>query len=169
MDFDWSYVVRPSGTSVRSEELLRFEEALGFDLPDDYRNFLLTFNGGEVVVEHDIWVPEVPFELGVDHFSPFTAPSPFLGVVEARDLQVRHRLCLRQALSIGDDGGTGEYYLVLAGEKRGAVFFTWLDDRPRLSPSDWETWEVRIPSDMVEISPTFDTLGQSILDGRRTC
>jgi hypothetical protein len=32
-----------------------------------------------------------------------------------------------------------------------------------LAPEEWETWEARIPSAMVEISPTFDDLGALIL------
>lgn len=166
MSFDWSYIVKANKTSIRSEDLQRFEQSLGFEFPEDYRDFLLRFNGGRVIIEHDIWVPGSPFELGVDYFTPLTAPNPFLGIIEARDLQERNRWCLRQALSIGHDGGTGDYYLVLAGEKEGAVFFIWLDDRPKLSPPDWDTWEVRIPPDMIEVSPTFDDLGQLILDSR---
>jgi len=83
-------------------------------------------------------------------------------ISEARDLQERNRLCLKQALSIGHDGGTGDYYLMLAGKKSGAIFFIWLDDRPILSPIDWEAAEVRIPPDMVQISSTLDDFGQLI-------
>jgi hypothetical protein len=164
MNFDWSRVVNPSGPSVRPEQLEEFEAVLGFDLPKDYRNFLLKFNGGKVVVDHDIEVRELPFELGVHYLLPLTASSPSMGVIETRDIQVRHRLCSRQVLEIADDMGTGCYYLVLAGENRGAVYFIWNEDRPMLSPADWDSWEVRIPSDMVEISSTFDALGQLILE-----
>jgi hypothetical protein len=167
MNIDWSCVIKPSGTLVSPEEIRQFEAGLGLDLPDDYRCFLEEFNGGRVIVEHYIRLPGVPFNLGVDSFWKLTAPSPFMGVAEARDLQVRNRWCLRQALAIGGDGGTGHYFILLAGERRGAVFFIWLDDRPLLSLSDWETWEVKIPEDMIEISRSFDDLRRLILDNRR--
>src|SRR5205809_5753121 len=100
MGFDWTCVVTTSGIRVHSEDLHRFEEAIGFDLPDDYRSFLLKFNGGEVIVDHDIRLPGIAFNIGVNYLFPLTAPSPFMGIIEARDIQVRHRLCLRQALEI---------------------------------------------------------------------
>src|SRR2546422_204645 len=117
MHFDWSRVLKPSGDPARSERLMEFEGRIGFDLPDDYRNFLLKFNGGRVVVEHDIRTPDIPFDLGVDYLFPLSAQSPALGIIQARDMQVSNRLCLRQGLATGHDGGTGDYYLILAGEK----------------------------------------------------
>ena len=166
MSFDWSQLVSPSVIGACSEDIQRFEEKLGFDLPDDYRHFLKEFNGGRVFVEHEICEANSALSLGVEYFLPLTAPRPSMGVIETRDVQVSHRLCLRQALEIADDLGTGCYYLVLAGERRGAVYFIWKDERPMLSPPEWEAWEVRIPSEMLEISPSFDALGQTLLDHR---
>ena len=163
MDFDWSTILTTSGSLVRSEDLRRFEDDIGFDLPDDYRNFLLRFNGGRVIVEHHLWAPELDSHLLVNYLSPLTSPSPFVGLVEARDIQLRYRMCMRQGIESGDNMGTGFYYLILAGEKRGAVFFIYKEDRPKLSQAEWENWEVRIPDDMVEVSPDFDSFGELIL------
>jgi len=167
MDFDWSTLVSRNAKSANNEDLQRFEAELGFELPEDYREFLLAFNGGRVFLDHDINLLQPPYDgLLVNYFLPLSAPSPFMGIIEVRDLQVRFRLCLRQALQIADDMGTGFYYLILAGEKRGAVYFIWKDGMPMLPQSDWEAWEAVIPSEMVELSPTFDALGQIILDHR---
>jgi hypothetical protein len=163
MDFDWSCLVSRNLTTVSSEDLQQFEGLLGYTLPDDYRNFLLQFNGGKVNVDHDIPLQGEYSNLYVNYFSPFPAPRPSIGIIEARDVQVRFRLCLRQAIEIADDMGTGFYYLILSGEKRGAVYFIWKDGMPMLSPSDWEASETVIPAEMVEVSPTFDALGQIIL------
>ena len=117
-------------------------------------------------IEHAICLRDFPYELGVNSVWELSAPSPSIGIVEARDLQTRNRLCLRQAIAIADDGGTGHYFLLLAGEKRGSVFFVYLDDRPLLSLEDWESLEISVPEEMVEVSSTFDELGKLILDSR---
>ena len=166
MNFNWSSVVKSNRARVSSEQIRLFEVSLGFGLPSDYRDFLEKFNGGRVFVEHDFRVRDVPFDLAVNSFLPLTAPSPFIGVVEARDLQVRNRLYLWQMLPIAHDGGTGEYLLVLDGKRRGAVFFIWVDNIVTVPLSDWGNSEVNIPDDMVEISPSFDALGELILAGR---
>lgn len=167
MSFDWSRIVQPSRTRSCAEDVQRFEEALGFPLPTDYREFLREFNGGTVILDHDIRVPEAGFGLRVAYFYPVAPPIGYMGIGEIRKLQALNRLCLRQAVSIGDDRGTGEYYLVLAGERSGTVLFIWLDDRPILTSSQWETSEINIPEDMVDVSPSFDDLGRLILDNRR--
>ena len=75
MGFDWASVIKPNRSSVNAQDLDGFEDVLGFALPDDYRDFLLRFNGGRVVVEHKFRVPEIPFDLGMEYFSPFKALS----------------------------------------------------------------------------------------------
>jgi hypothetical protein len=162
LEFDWSNIIRRNPQSISAKDLREFETNIGFDLPQDYRDFLLRFNGGQVLIDHEIRVVQSPFALGVNYFLPFTAPSPSMGIVETRDIQERHHLCLRQAIEVADDMGTGCYYLMLAGESRGAVYFVWRDERPILSNSDWENWEVIIPTEMFEVSPSFDTFGKFI-------
>jgi hypothetical protein len=146
---------------VAYQEIREFETALGFELPEDYRNFLKTINGGEVFIEHNI----IPYGFNVNALYRLSASNPFYGLDEARRIQVQNKLCLRQALIIGDDGGTGEYLLALDGKRKGAVFFIWLDDRPILTTSEWENDEVIIPEEMIEISSSFNYFGELILKG----
>jgi hypothetical protein len=167
VSFDWHKVIKPVGNPPSLAEVSRFEESIGLDLPDAYRDFLLKFNGGEVITDHDIRLPESPFIFGVWSFWPLTASSPGLGISEGRQMQLEENWCLRQAIAIADDGGTGYYYLILAGEKAGAIYFVWLDERPILSEEDWETWEVRIPEEMIEVSADFDSLGELILSSAK--
>jgi hypothetical protein len=161
---NWEKIIQPYGGAATDEEVKRFEDEIGFELPDDYRRFLLTFNGGKIIPEHDIWIPEISCDIGVNYLWPLTTPSPSLGIVEARHLQECNRFCVKQAMVIGDDGGTGFFYLVLAGEKKGATYFIWKDDVFTLPPHDWESWEIRIPDDFVEISPDFDSLEKMIIE-----
>ena len=133
MSFDWAQVIRPCLVKPTAAELDGFEEAIGFALPIDYRDFMLAFNGGTVLVEHDIHVPALSCEVFVSNFLPLTEERPSLGLVEARLMQEELRLCLRQALRIGGDMGTGFFYLLLAGDETGAVYYGFKDDIPEPS------------------------------------
>ncbi len=62
--------------------------------------------------------------------------------------------------------GTGFFYLILDGPEKGAVYFTYKDDRELLSEREWNAEEVIIPSTMVKIASSFTELGQSIWDSR---
>jgi hypothetical protein len=165
VNFDWSTIIKPTGIPVSSERLELFEGQLGCRLPQDYRAFILDYNGGKVTVDQGIQVPQLSCEVFVRNLLPLSKASPSLGVIEARDIQSRHRLCLRQALEIADDGGTGFFYLILQRPKRGAVYFVYKDDRPMLE-GDWYSSTVRIPECMAHVSPSFDALGEAVLGSR---
>lgn len=168
MAFDWSQVIKPSGAPATKGEIIQFEQELGFGLPDDYWEFLLEYNGGRVICEHEL----VPYGIEpgngveVSFLYQLSTASPGIGVRESRALQTCTRLCLRQATCIGDDMGTGFYYLLLDGPERGSIFFTYKDDREMLTEHAWGAVEMNIPSTMVKIASSFTDLGQSIWDGR---
>ena len=159
----WERLVHPSGAAVSATEIQEFEAELGFSLPEDYRNFLLTLNGGKVLVDHQLPVEGLFGAAFVHYLYPFSKPSPFLGIKEARKQQECSRLCLRQAIEIGDDMGTGSYFIILDGSQRGGVYFIYNDDRDSISKAQWEDVRVRIPKDMVLVAPDFDGLGEAIL------
>jgi hypothetical protein len=159
MTFDWSSLLHRTWLPASLGELMKFEAELGFLLPDDYRAFLLNQNGGKVCLDTEIQLQGIPFELSVEYFFPLHAQKPFMGVVELRDIQVKNRLCIRQALEVAADMGTGCYYLILAGPERGSVFFLWEDDKSTVAPESWDFEEPEMPSDMMKISDTFDELG----------
>jgi hypothetical protein len=159
----WERIVHPSGVTVSSIEVEQFEAELGFPLPEDYRNFILTLNGGKVSIDHDIPVEGLFGAAFVHYLYPFSKPSPFLGIKEARKQQECSRLCLRQAIEIGDDMGTGAYYIILDGPQRGAIYFIFNEARESLSQDQWDAPQVRIPRDMILVAPDFDSLGEAIL------
>ena len=80
-------------------------------------------------------------------------------------MQEELRLCLRQALRIGGDMGTGFFYLVLAGDETGAVYYSFKDDIPMLE-GDWYSRDVVIPECLVKVSASFNALGPMILVNR---
>lgn len=164
MNRNWARIVNPSGISITETELQNFEAELRFLLPSDYRNFLLKINGGAVTVDHDIPASGSYDGVYIHYLYPLTAGSPFLGVKEARKSQEISRLCLRQAVEIGDDMGSGVYYLILDGRERGAIYFIFGDERESLSAEDWERDEVRMPTGMIKVSQDFDSLADAIIE-----
>jgi hypothetical protein len=165
MVMDWSQVLTAHLGSPSESDIRSFERELGFRLPNDYVRFLRQFNGGKIIVDHEIPIRALDSDIFINYLMPFSAKSPFLGVLEARVIQVANRQCLRQALKIGDDMGTGFYYVILAGELSGAVFFIYKDDVPQRE-ADWFSDRVEIPTSMVQVAPDFDALGQLILTNR---
>lgn len=138
---------------------------LGFSLPDDYKTFLLSANGGKIVLEHDIYVPKLSCVVFVNCLYPLSVGSPSLGIKERRDVQVRHRQGLRQGLVIGDDMGTGCFFLILDGMERGAIYFSFKDDLP-MREADWYADKISIPDCMARISQTFSALGKAIASNK---
>jgi hypothetical protein len=159
----WERIAHPSGVAVTPIEIQQFEAELGFSLPEDYRNFVLTLNGGKVLVDHELLLEGLFGAAFVHYLYPFSKPSPFIGIKEARKQQECSRLCLRQAIEIGGDLGTGSYFIILDGSQRGAVYFIYNDDRDSISKAQWEDVRVRIPKDMVLVAPDFGSLGEAIL------
>ncbi len=160
--FNWSSILNPSGRKIDLSELRQFEAILGSILPDDYRAFLLALNGGHVFIDHEIHVPELSSDTFLNCLWPLTAESPSLGIKEAHDIQVKQRLGLRQAVRIGDDMGTGFFFLILDGNERGAVYFSFKDDLA-LREGDWYSTKVCIPRCLAKISQTFTQFGKKIL------
>ena len=163
MTSTWERILHSSGEEVTEKDVRQFEADIGFSLPADYRNFVLTLNGGKVLVDHELPVEGLFGAAFVHYLYPFSTPSPFLGIKEARKLQECSRFCLRQAIEIGGDLGTGSYFIILDGSQRGAVYFIYNDDRDSIPRAQWEDVRVRIPKDMVLVAPDFDSLGELIL------
>jgi len=142
--FDWSSILKPTGIALESQRLLTFEKDLGFKLPDDYKAFLEETNGGKVLVDHEIEIPQLDSISYVNCLWPLTKEQPSMGIIEGREIQVAHRQGLRQAIGIGDDCGTGFFFLILDGDDTGAVYFSFKDDLPWIE-GDWFSTAVRIP------------------------
>lgn len=159
----WQRVLRPSGAEVFERDVEQFEAELGFSLPEDYRNFMLSFNGGRVLVDHDIQIEGLFGGAFVHYLYPLSKPGFSPSIKQARKEQECSRFCLRQAIEIGNDMGPGAYYIILDGPQRGAVYFIFNEDRESLSDKQWNATRVRIPQDMILVAPDFDSLGEAIL------
>jgi hypothetical protein len=158
-------LLAPSLMPVSSGAIERFEAKLGFVLPTDYRVFLLDYNGGKIRFEHTIHLLKLASETFLNYLYPLSAPSPFLGITESRELQELNRVCLPQAIFIGDDMGTGFFFLILDGVERGSVYFAFKDDLP-IREADWYADGIKIPGCMEKISSSFREFGELILGAR---
>src|SRR3954471_14198795 len=99
MTSQWRNILKPSGLSITPAEILALEEEVGFQFPWDYRDFLSTFNGGRVFLEHKLFVDE-RFYIGLSFLDPVSQGLPGIGVKEGRQIQWQEMLCLRQAVTI---------------------------------------------------------------------
>jgi len=161
----WAGVLRPSGRECPIGLLQSFERDLGTSFPDDYRDFLITHNGGRVIVDHRIPLPEAGFDIQLCHLSPICVPSPGSGIIESRAHQVTDRSGVSRAIEIGDDGGTGFFMLSFRGIDRGSVYFAWKEDY-WASASFGLGDDIPLPEEFVLVSPSFAALAQLILRHR---
>ena len=170
MYFNWRKVVTPSGIPVSLNAIRGFEDEMGFRLPSDYVAFLVNINGGKVSLDHDIRLPQLMCSVYVEYLYPVSASAPFVGILEARRTQAAMRLCLSESIEIGGDGGTGFFFLLLDGPKRGTVHYIFKDDLACLGDSVWTGHATDTPAEMTPVSSCFDALGETIVrDARYAC
>ncbi len=166
---NWSSIISPRYPPASLEELAAFELDLGVTLPSDYREFLLTCNGGLVVIEHTLETSIDGYneQTGVSHLFPLTLPKASLssGVVEFRQRLRASRVGIEDALAIGDDGGTGFFFMMLSQPVFGQVYFAYKDVLQVNSP-DWQAGPASMPGYMGLVSWNFTELKRLIIETR---
>ncbi len=104
---------------LSEEDVSQFERELGIDLPDDYRQFLLTHNGGR---------PE-PEVFPVEGDPDASMVDWFLGIQEGAYEDLRNHLKVfrdrvpPELLPIARDPGDNLIYIAVLGPNRGRVNF----------------------------------------------
>jgi hypothetical protein len=116
------------GPKLSEAELVKFEEQIGFTLPESYRNFLLVYNGGEPS-PYFHKVPKWHFQQSlVVEFKGIDPCSEYVDLGEAIEL-LQDRLP-KGFIPIGGDPG-GNYVLIsLDGSTRGKIYFWDHEDEP---------------------------------------
>ncbi len=111
------------GHTVTEDDVRRFEQHIGHELPDDYRRFLLEVNGGRTAGTHCRFAVRRDarhFETILNALFSLDDPNT------SRDLatwQLYGEGHLPVGLEIGADDGASPIVLVLAGPHRGEVWF----------------------------------------------
>jgi hypothetical protein len=119
MTIDALISMKRSGPVISESDVRCFEQKLGCRLPEDYREFLLAFNGGRPSLE------QVAFSIGKGDTILHSFDS--LHDPEGDDIEeTRERLSSQippELLVIGYDGLGSSICLVIHGDKRGEVWF----------------------------------------------
>ena len=120
--------------ALDDEHLLRFEVALGVQLPEQYRQFLVAHNGARLDPDEVIFPGES---------EPFTFLEQLFGLHNGADSLDAVRANVEgyvpdDAIAFAEDHGGNLFCLGLRGNYRGRVFF-WHHEhsRPGVTRGDW--------------------------------
>lgn len=162
---NWLDIILPSNVFCDAQVLQKFECDIGCRLPSDYRDFLLKYNGGKITAEHNLQATICGYdeeELGLSYLLPLSKDTPLSGgVIQMRGFRSENKIGIERAIEIGDDGGTGFFFLMLAPRFFGQVYFCWKDVMQSNSP-DWASGIESIPDYMGLVSMSFAELGEKI-------
>ena len=117
-------------------QLDEFERDEGVQLPAEYREFLLTSNGGRP----DDNIVDVP---DLDE----VAVNDFFGLQPGEMYDLRGERAMYEGrippgtLPVADDPGGNLFLLSLAGDSKGAVYFWDHEEEPREEGTDWSDFE----------------------------
>lgn len=128
-------------TSPASEARVgALETNLGCRLPEDYRSFLLSYNGGRVSPAGFVFAERTgPYTDSLVH--------SLYSLYDGEDCSLEATLALLArrlptgVIPIGDDPGGNEICLVLAGDRRGQVWF-WDHEREPETQPDWSNMDL---------------------------
>lgn len=131
-------VMEKRGPIVDESRIARFETAIDRKLPADYREFLISVNGG--VPEDVLAVPTGKNATLLQVLYGLDASDRWMNIEKVlENLQLRDEgKYPPDALPIGNDGLGNKFVLAVGGERRGEVFFQALDVHPdRRLDTEW--------------------------------
>jgi hypothetical protein len=113
------------GIPASDEQLIQLEKELGFDLPPQYREFLLSNSGGGVDDENAWIVIEKngkSFRMKFEYFYSVMDPSYPSYELKQQYLDFQNRIP-KEMVAIGHDGFGNQILLGVSESQRGKVFF----------------------------------------------
>jgi hypothetical protein len=120
-----SWTIQSTLPAVSAEELEAYESAMGVSLPEEYKRFLLSHNGGRPSPQQ-VDIPNT--EHSVLLFLLYGIKEKRIPGDLAHELQRRRSDLPAGFIPIGHDPGGSPFLLATTGEHRGRVFFwdrTW--------------------------------------------
>jgi hypothetical protein len=124
----WQDVIRKFHSDLNLSDLESFEVEIGATLPKDYRDFLIRFNGGKILFDSEFPISEPPYSAYLFSLWPLSDPSPGLGIKESRFVDTGEPFFNPGVLRIGDDCGTGFWFIGMLGALRGKLFYAYKED-----------------------------------------
>lgn len=160
-------VMNERGPRVTDLEVAQFEAELGIRLPDDYRDFLLTVNGGRTARSHRVFTIRLrkvrTDETVLNSLNSLSDPD------DRSDIKTRWKRAREwlpsEVIPVGYDDGGGTLVVVIAGPRRGQVWFLdGVDPRPEDANPRVEWFDQR---DVSKVANSFREfmLGLRPLDG----
>src|SRR5262245_15198184 len=114
-------VITNKGPQLKESDLKTFEKEIGSTFPDDYRNFLLTYNGGEpkpYFFKVQGWQYQQSL---VNQLKGIIPNGKSVDLVE--DNSIMEGRLPKGFVSIGDDPGGNKLLISTAGSTRGKIYF----------------------------------------------
>ena len=143
------------GSRVTEAALVRFEKQLGTKLPDDYRAFLIEVNGGQTELSHSRFM--LVTRKGRRDWTLLNSLNSIDDPDDRSDLVTRWTSSRQwlppEVIPIGFDDYGGAVGLVLAGPRRGQVWFLdGVSERPEGSTPRVEWFDQR---DVFKLAHSF--------------
>lgn len=142
-------VITNKGSRLNEDDLKTFEKEIGSNFPDDYRGFLLKYNGGEPK-PYFFKVPGWQYQQSlVNQLKGIVPNSKSVDLVEDNSL-MEGRLP-KGFVSIGDDPGGNKILISVIGATRGKIYFFDHDNEPDVSTDKLEDY-----SNIFLLADSFD-------------
>jgi len=143
------------GPHVTEAEIAAFEAELGATLPEDYRAFLLDMNGGQTTRSHCVFTMRMrkvrEDETVLNSLNSLDDPDDQSNL--ATQWRWERTWLPREVIPVGYDGFGGTVVVVVAGPRRGQVWFLdGLDPRPEGSNPRVEWFDQR---DVSKVADSF--------------
>lgn len=157
---NWLNILSPSKSPCDHAALERLENRIKRKLPPEYREFLISLNGGTVFVDHELKTKLYgePYELVVAGIFSLTD----WGVIDTQERWRQNGFGWDCALPIANDGGTGFYFLLVDDKHWGQIYFAFKDDFFSTPPSDWPPASNKLPPCLGFVAKNFAKLGELI-------
>ncbi|WP_397384605.1 SMI1/KNR4 family protein [Prosthecobacter sp.] len=157
---NWLNILTPSKIRFELEVLVALERRLLRRLPEEYRRFVVSLNGGKISVDHELktMIYGDACELAVRHIFPLNDS----GVVKIQEGWRESNVGSYALLPIADDGGTGFYFLMLDNDHWGQIYFSYKDEFFMTPPADWAADSNGLPTCLGFVAKDFSQFGRLI-------
>jgi hypothetical protein len=162
----WQDVINKVSPDLNQEDLEALEAEIRIELPEDYREFLIQFNGGVILYTSEFPISEPPHSAYLYCLWPLSQPFPGLGIKESRLMDIGEQCFNPAVLRIGDDCGSGFWFIGTLGAIRGKVFYAYKEDYWSATICDECAAGHKHPEGYGFVCDRFDELPRLIYDHR---
>ena len=161
---NWLDVLLPEIVPCDQKAVKIFEDRLKRRLPEEYRDFVITFNGGNIIADHilEVRINGERTECAVGRIFPLNDS----GAIGAQERWLMNDTGSALALPIANDGGTGFYFLMLDDKHWGNIYFAYKDEFFSTPSYEWDIKSNKMPECMAFVAKNFGKFGELIEAGK---